>query len=126
MMVVYILGLVFGKYGECSSDVDILLRAMAEQGAVLLHQSMGATSVLDAKSCLLRRFKVMVGITGVRSHAVMRLSQLRTITGQYDSFNRLRDSAQAQFDLWRREYFYQSGWHRRSDRDRRGRGIFFR
>ena len=37
-------------------DVDILLRAMAEQGAVLLHQSMGATSVLDAKNCLLRRF----------------------------------------------------------------------
>ena len=83
--------------------------------------------IIYARNCLLRRFKVVVGIAGVRSHAIMRLSQLRTITGQYDSFNRLRDSARAQFDLiWRREYFYQSGWHRRSDRDRRGRGDFFR
>ena len=56
---------------------------------------------------MFRGYKVIVGIAGVRSHAIiMRLSQLRTTTGQYDSFNRLlRDSARAQFDLWRREYF---------------------
>jgi len=106
-------GLVFGKFGEVSADVDALIRDLSMAGANLQWRLMGARSVLEARQCLLHRFRIRVGVASLRSMARLRLDTLSRALGFSSSSRWRRQRAKERFMSWRNEHFFRYSWQRR-------------
>ena len=69
-------GLVFGAYGEASSDVEQLVQKIAAGSAQRHWRGMGARDVMEAKSILIARARKWLGVEAVGGHAMLKLDRL--------------------------------------------------
>ena len=72
-------GLVFGAWGEASSDVDRLLRLCAESGATRHWRGMRARNSEEAKGVLAWLLRRRWGITALRENARLKLERLEFV-----------------------------------------------
>ena len=74
-------GLVFGAFGEASTDVEQLLQACAKIGAERHWREMGARKPEEAQDVLLAKYRRQIGVEAVRGHATLKLDRLRQVRG---------------------------------------------
>ena len=98
-------GLVFGAYGEASSDVEQLVQKIAAGSAQRHWRGMGARDVMEAKSILIARARKWLGVEAVRGHAMLKLDRLRQVVGgNFDNAQRRRCASRAAW--WQRRQAY--------------------
>ena len=102
-------GLVVGAFGECSTDVHELIRAMSAIGAQRGWRTMGARSLKDAASALKRNAVRSIGIEAVRGHARLKLDRLAWMTGDMDAGAQRRSKARFGANAGRRAYERANG-----------------
>ena len=90
-------GLVFGSTacGGCSREVGVLLAQAASSSAQRQWRSLGARSMLDARSFMISTLRSQVGFAAAVAHARIRVSRLELIGGSGRTAGRYASAARA-------------------------------
>lgn len=102
-------GWVFGPRGGASDDVHLFIEHLAERGAAVKWQSMGARSYREAKDVIRQRVRRSLGITAIRAAARLKCDRLGLALGNGKDAAKRRKRAKNYWRRWDEEYSQRFG-----------------